>query len=249
MRSLLIGLMAFGLSWGTCLAAKPAPGRPNLELAFSDEFEGQQLDKEKWAVESGSPSHIMSSRWPENVEVRGGVLRLVTKAESRGGKEWTTGNIWTKPFTQQYGLFEARMKIAAASGLNNAFWLMPFKAPEGQDNFEIDIVEAHFPNEVSMNLHGWGKPHWGKPQVYKAKVDLSRDFHLYGLEWNEKELIWYFDGNIIRRLPNTNCHAPAPVRLSSAVMKANWAGPVTPALNNTAMEVDHVRVYKLPQAR
>ena len=75
-----------------------------------------------------------------------------------------------------------------------------------------------------------------------GRVDLSREFHGYGLEWNEQELVFYFDGKVLRREPNVFCHGAAPVWLSSAIIK--WAGPVTDQIDGTSMDVDWVRVYQ-----
>ena len=75
-----------------------------------------------------------------------------------------------------------------------------------------------------------------------APVNLARDFHTYGLEWSEKELVFYFDGRELRREKNEFCLSPSPIWLSLAIIP--WAGPVTDAIDGTAMEVDYVRVYK-----
>ncbi len=74
-------------------------------------------------------------------------------------------------------------------------------------------------------------------------VDFSKEFHTFGLEWNAEELIFYLDGNEIRRSKNEFCHSPAPVWLSLAIVK--WAGPLNEQqLDGTFMEVDYVRIYK-----
>ena len=212
------------------------------KLVFQDEFNGPELDRRVWQVESGSPGHILSSRWPENVVVTNGLLRLLTRKEARGGKVWTTGNIWTRTYQAQYGYFEARMRIAKASGLNNAFWLMTTNKPTDPIHFEIDITEAHYPNIHTMTLHNWSGKHTATGARFIAEEDLSSDFHLYALEWNARELIWYFDGQVVRRSSNTFCHAASPLRLSSAV--GRWAGRISDALDGTSMDVDWVRVYQ-----
>jgi len=77
---------------------------------------------------------------------------------------------------------------------------------------------------------------------YNKAIDLSKEFHTYGLLWNQKELIWYFDGKEIRRELNTFCNGEANIWLSSAI--AGWAGPVSDKIDGTAMKVDYVRVYE-----
>ena len=75
-----------------------------------------------------------------------------------------------------------------------------------------------------------------------APPDLGHSFHVYGLEWNEEELIYYFDGKEIRRMENEICHEPAPVFLSLAIIR--WAGLVTDDIHNESMDVDWVRVWE-----
>ena len=80
------------------------------------------------------------------------------------------------------------------------------------------------------------------PRDADAPPDLGSSFHVYGLEWNEKELIYYFDGQEIRRIENSICHSEAPVWLSLAIIR--WAGAVTDAIDGTSMDVDWVRVWQ-----
>ncbi|TAE78634.1 MAG: glycosyl hydrolase family protein [Verrucomicrobia bacterium] len=91
--------------------------------------------------------------------------------------------------------------------------------------------------------------HDGGKWVELAKFDLvdgrynfARDFHTYGLHWTEKELVFYFNGKELRREKNEFCHSPAPVWLSLAII--GWGGKISDAIDGTAMEVDHVRIYQ-----
>ena len=175
------------------------------------------------------------------MEVKDGVLRLLTKKEKIKGyetKDWTTGNIWVKSsvFRQKGGWWEASIKINAASGLNNAFWMI-------NGGKEIDIVEAHYRNVVNTNLHvteNGKKTQYSK--AYHAKFDLSADFHTYALHWTEKELIYYFDGEEIVRKTNYGADSEMWPYLSTAVL--NWAGKITDEADGQAMEVDWVRIYQ-----
>lgn len=77
---------------------KPALQNANeWQLVWSDEFDYSNDYLERiWESQNGPSGHILCSRWRENVEVKNGMLRLINKKESRGGQEWTSGNIWTK---------------------------------------------------------------------------------------------------------------------------------------------------------
>lgn len=128
-------------------------------------------------------------------------------------------------------------------------------------------VEIAFPGERVVGciqfLNGWpDKGSWsgmmdnyrieyhdGARWIEMAKFDIldgqhnfARDFHTYGLQWTEKELVFYFNGKEIRREKNTFCHSPAPVWLSLAII--GWGGKITDAIDGTFMEVDHVRIFR-----
>jgi beta-glucanase (GH16 family) len=384
------------------------PGRAGQwKLTWSDEFDyPNPMLEERWVSQNSGSTHILSSRWRENADVSNGTLKLINKKETRGGNDWTSGNIWTKQ-QFQYGYYECRYRYAAAEATNNSFWIMTQgKQPEGKKIFEIDINEGHYPNEVNTNIHnhsdvtivngkkthpsssksfafgarpditiqleipvitrrvrltstqgghfhlgefriynvnpdgypdpfsptadqdqpglvnfakdakvttsgfykggedtsknivdgditkrwtsnvegtkfvefdfpedrtigcvqfvnGWSNQgHWnglmdrykveyhdGSGWIEMAKFDIldgnynfARDFQTYGLEWTEKELVFYFNGKEIRREKNEFCHQPAPVWLSLAVIA--WGGQITDAIHGTFMEVDYVRIYQ-----
>jgi len=133
---------------------------------------------------------------------------------------------------------------------------------DGDKWVEIDLAGERTIGCVQF-LNGWGKPgdwkgliedyrvawHDGATWIDMAAFDLregsatfAREFHTFGLDWTEKELVFYLDGKELRRERNAFCHSPAPVWLSLAVIA--WAGRVTDAADGAAMEVDHVRVYR-----
>lgn len=127
-------------------------------MKWNDEFDYSNDDLDKnWISQNGPTENewVLSSRWRDNAVVKDGVLYLLSKKESRGGQDWTTGNVWTKE-TFGYGYYEARMKYAGAYGTNNSFWLWPKQGVgEGDKACEIDINEGHFPNIINTNVHNW----------------------------------------------------------------------------------------------
>ncbi|NOZ21928.1 MAG: glycoside hydrolase family 16 protein [Planctomycetes bacterium] len=232
------------------------PSHAEWEMTFHDEFEGNGVNWDVWESSAGprGKDHP-EGRWPENNVVKDGILYQVTKRENppRGGKEWSSAHIWTRTFTQKYGYFECRIRYGRY--LNNAFWLFrpPGKRYPDPPHFEIDINEGHTPRDVAMTLHFYIYPEGEKVgdiystnKTWKAPMDLDRDFHVYACEWNEQEIIWYFDGQPVRRLKNPVCHAPADVRLSTVIMTRALEkdGIDIATMDGVSMAVDWVRVYR-----
>jgi beta-glucanase (GH16 family) len=86
---------------------------------------------------------------------------------------------------------------------------------------------------------------WKELKSFDASrdVNLAKEFHTYGLEWNENELVYYFDRKEIRRIPNTFCkETPTPIWLSEAIF--SWMNPVSSEIIGSQMEIDYVRVYQ-----
>ncbi|MEM9337504.1 MAG: family 16 glycosylhydrolase [Bacteroidota bacterium] len=74
------------------------------------------------------------------------------------------------------------------------------------------------------------------------QYDFSEEFHTYALEWNEEELVFYFDGQELRRSKNEFCHSEAPIFLSLALIK--WHGTLKDDLDGKSMKVDYVKYYQ-----
>jgi hypothetical protein len=220
------------------MEVRTGPPEGEWTMVFSDDFDGDAPDPAKWRVSDGETwGKLLSVRMRGNVVVEDGLLRLVTRREDVLGKQWTTGMLGTGGlFAQAYGYWEARMRYAGAPGLNNAFWTRP---PGKESDFEIDFNEGHWPNTVNISLHQDDLP--SDQKAWRALVNLSRDFHVYGCLWTEKEVVFYWDGMEIGRKPNTKAHQPSPVIFSTAVIP--WAGLAGDRLDGQSMDVDWVRVW------
>lgn len=247
MNTMGLVMVAAGLAWaaGAAEVQSRLPDGP-WRLAFEESFDGALADVDaRWSFQNGPSGHILCSRWRDNASVSNGVLHLTARKESRAGQAWTAASLRTQA-KFRYGYFECRYRYAKATGTNNSFWLMTTEGdgPEKKDGkFEIDVNEGHVPDEINMNVHNWSGQHWSKSKsLRRAGASLAEEYHLYGLLWTERELVWYVDGQEIRRESNTICRRPAPVFLSLAIVK--WAGPVTDAIDGTSMDVDFVRVYE-----
>lgn len=85
---------------------------------------------------------------------------------------------------------------------------------------------------------------WKQMSVMDVEEDsnFGKEYHTYGLEWDEENIIFYFDGKEIRREKNEFCYSETPIWLSLAIIP--WAGEVTDKIDGTSMKVDWVRYYQ-----
>lgn len=195
---------------------KVAEGARKYKLVWSDEFNGNSLDKSKWNVMDMTfiPTNLEKEAYkPENVTVSDGCLHLTAKKEHcvppvGAVKEYSSGRIDTNgKFSQKYGKFEASIKFPKNSGGSwPAFWMLSASQPHGTiwpNSGEIDIME-HVGNEHTMlsnAIHTFNKKggeSWQKKTYWDDLED--GEFHTYTLEWIEKywsgkdALIFYKDG-------------------------------------------------------
>lgn len=195
-----------------------------------------------WTVERDDNPTLASCRRPDSVEASNSGLKLkvLLSSDCRSAR-WSTGHIATK-VKYGYGFYEVTMKIADIPGQNNAFWLTT------DDNFEIDVGEAQYPNYIHIGLQYWppGKTekHAGVGWGAKFDKDLSQGFHDLGLLWTPEDIVFEVDGEpVAAALIHGAIKGPANVRLSTAL--GNWAGKVPEHPEGHSMIVQSFRVFSL----
>ncbi len=185
---------------------------------FSDDFEGE-LNRNVWSghYQYGSTTEARKgSYWNQYLaETQNGnlVIPVTYLEDGMGGKGagWYTAGIDTDEdapdcFSQKFGYFECRCILPKGADIWSAFWLMNDGVYEedgnGRDGTEIDIFESDgyerfFKNNVSSNLHfdGYNEAHqnFGAAR-FLLKNNPYEEFNTYGLEWNEKEYVFYING-------------------------------------------------------
>ena len=117
------------------------------ELVWADEFDGDSLDRSKWAPEEscwggGNYERQCYTDRPDNIAVEGGLLLLKAKKERFVGparppeiadnpnprlvQPYTSGKVRTRGLhAWRYGRIEARARVPAGQGTCPAIWLMP----------------------------------------------------------------------------------------------------------------------------
>lgn len=133
----------------------------------------------------------------ENVRVENGLL-VITAREAANG--YTSARIKTQGlFDQQYGRFEARIRLPRGKGLWPAFWLLGNNCDQNPWPAcgEIDIMEnvGNEPTVIFGSVHG---PNYSGAESVSKKYELTNDrfdtdFHIFGIEWSPGEINYYVD--------------------------------------------------------
>ncbi|YCM44170.1 glycoside hydrolase family 16 protein [Verrucomicrobiaceae bacterium 227] len=179
---------------------------------WQDEFNGNSLDRSKWAHEvnsygGGNNERQYYSDSPKNTVVSDGKLQLKLFREP-----FTTVDGKTQPYTSsrirsmyrgdwKYGKFEIRAKMPGGQGIWPAAWMLPTNSPYGiwAACGEIDIIESHGTDvdQTFGTLHFGGQwpDNTHKGAIYRfPKKNAAEDFHVYGVEWSKDEISWFLDG-------------------------------------------------------
>lgn len=245
----------------------PAPSShvpDEYELVFFDEFATEGLNTANWRhrYNEGHQYGVgFASRG--SVEQPGdGYLYLTTRYEN---EQLLTGMLRSQQ-QFQYGYFEARIRFQQLQGHHGAFWLQSetygqIVGNPGQSGAEIDIIEffgnGRIPTDAKQNVYydpylsseerAAGKKQPGDEfEVFYRNnhdgIELSEDFHVFGLLWTEQEYIFFIDGVETWRTSAGLSHIEEYIVLSLAA--SEWENNVRDvALFPDQMLIDYVRVY------
>jgi beta-glucanase (GH16 family) len=227
------------------------------------------VDLQKWSFQNGDGCDIGPDlcgwgnnelQWyqAQNAVVEDGILKIIAKRESQGGKAYTSSRMRTiNKGDWTYGRFEASIKLPTGQGLWPAFWMLPTREVYGKwpQSGEIDIVElvGHEPNIAHATIH-YGNI-WPNNQsstnIFELASGIFNDeFHEFAVEWEPNVIRWYIDGYLYStktrndiggfRWPfDQDFHF-----LLNVAVGGNWPGnPSSSTVFPQTMEVDYVRVY------
>ncbi|MEP4930834.1 family 16 glycosylhydrolase [Haloferula sp.] len=196
-----------------------------LNDSVSDEFDGEELDTNKWFVQGRDDGYhkwkgrAPSQFAPHNVTVADGHLVLTSRwepdyafsKEEFGGRNYenitTAGIISEASFL--YGYMETRSKAGDAA-MTSSFWALGYQS-------ELDMFEQMGrPRKADPNTSGGNKfekaymfsIHDWRPEIIKGENKIfththqlpyrvADDFHVYGCEWDPEFLKFYVDGKLV----------------------------------------------------
>ncbi|MCW2796110.1 glycoside hydrolase family 16 protein [Nocardioides sp.] len=241
--------------------------------SFDDEFNARTLDRTKWVPQTTGFStgtaqvHACYVDDPANISVSGGSLNLTVRKlaqpvpcasnPSLTPSPYTSGSVSTYHlFSQQYGRFEARIKVAAtrSPGLQETFWLWPddrvTSAALWPTAGEIDVVESYsvYPDLGVPFLHYGATDNGGPvPGTNTAWNCVARRgvFNTWTLEWTPAQLKIMVNGRtcLVNTSGDTAFNKPYIAAFTQALGGAgNVYDGRTPM--PATMNVDYLRVWK-----
>lgn len=162
-----------------------------------------QIDLKNWIISSGwSNGEHQSCEWRAHaisavdghlqleLSDKGGIVRPIGCAEIHNSVR--TG----------FGRYEARLRTAAGSGLNTAFFTYvgpPTGVPE-HDEIDFEFI-GKAPDTVDLTVWANGKSSLGAAKRIPLGFDASKGFHDYAFEWRPDSVRWYVDNKLIYETP------------------------------------------------
>jgi len=222
---------------------------------LSDEFEGDQLDEDKWFKVNpdwlGQAPAFFSTN---NVSVSNGVLNLTFRQDKR--PEWledekfdgySAASVMNRK-RAQYGYFEVRAKPIDFAVKSK--WVMHTGYEDDTassiDIFELQGKQSGKRNQLQMASRMFKAPGLEKgihqKGVWYAPFPLNEDFHVYGLKWTSDEITYFLDGVEVRRVENKHHHLDT--RIAFHCMPISPEKLPQDEQLPTAFQIDYIRSWQ-----
>ncbi len=247
------------------LARSFDPVKAGWKLAFSDEFNGNEVDWSKWYSPGGRNNIALDGK---------GHLSIKTDY-GKDGRNLESGSLWSIP-RFLYGYFEARVRFTRQPGWWAAFFLYGDRNTNPMmDGFEIDIFEDYYtrprkkgdpPGKVlDHNLHvvldGVYKS-WNYNSIIPGSLD---DFYTIACKWTPFEISYYMNG---KQIAGTATHSTYSTVTFDPFHHSTGVTPLHAILSGGAPRqdggfcgfkkdgvfpeyylVDYIRIYSYPQEK
>lgn len=239
-----------------------------LELTWSDEFEGPDINMADWTFETGATgwgnNELQNYTNGANASINDGILILTaTKINNsvQVGSYNSTRMVTKNKEEFTYGRIEIRAKLPSGRGIWPAIWMLGsnISQVDWPACGEIDIMEyvGYEPDVIHSTIHtpsGFNADGSGSS---KTLTTAEEEFHVYGILWTERKIVFYTDS------PSNVTHTYAPFAktdenwpfdlpqffIMNIAVGGNWGGAqgIDNSIFPQTMEVDYVRVYQEPR--
>ena len=200
------------------------PDGYDFELVWSDEFDGETVDKEKWDFRRsimGKPHPGWTDKavklengcavfgiYEENGEVVSSQLQTgynfmdepVQKSKfMEEHLQWPIGKLRQSKYLKKYGYFECRCRLQKMPGWWSAFWIQSPIIGASLDpkltGSEVDIMESSRPGRVHRHNVFTNGYGLDMQRFCAGGQDMDTEqFHTFGVLWLPDKYVFYVDG-------------------------------------------------------
>lgn len=233
---------------------------PSMELVWSDEFSGTELNSNNWGFDLGNGCNSGVCGWgnneletytnlPANIRVENGTVKI-TALSSNGN--YTSARIKTQEkVAVTYGRIDVRAKLPKGQGIWPAIWMLGENITSAgwPACGEIDIMElvGHQPQTTHGTVHyhkdGY-KSSTGSSSLTTG--NFSDQFHVFTLIWERDKMTWYVDNKSFKTFnPDVAAFTKPFFFILNLAVGGNWPGPPDgTTFFPQEMAVDYVRVFQ-----
>jgi beta-glucanase (GH16 family) len=225
------------------------PFRTGWTLYFQNEFNEPTLDGAGWWAQVTERENEGAIFRHENVSVKDSCMQLTIRKEKFKNYEYTAGLVFKAELVPINTYTEISCKVPKGMGFWPAFW---FWVGAGETYQEIDAAEftGQRPFQFQANNYYWDakrkKIRTDSKRISPiypdgTRLDVTETFHVYGLEWTEKHIRFYFDNRLVREIKK---HIPKnPMVLILGMGLYPNENPPESALP-AHFSIDYVRIFK-----
>lgn len=241
-KKIFLSFMAFAFLNGYYVHADVSAisENENSTLIWSDEFDGNNIDLNKWSYELGNwkldeNGNYITSGWgnneqqfytDKNASVSDGVLTISARYENysdeiQGNYAYTSSKLSTQyKFSTCGGRIEVRSRCDSGKSLWPAIWMLPEDSLYGgwAASGEIDIMEGwgSTPEKICGTIHFgdlWPNNTYLTNDYFFENGDSTENWHTYAIEWDSDYIRWYVDDVLYSEQTewySANRKSPAP---------------------------------------
>jgi len=239
-----------------------------FELTFSDEFNGAEINEEKWNTSLFGPETVIFEQLQYYVDTQDpdetipspfvfdgehlSIVASTTPDDLRNdvnGQRYLSGILTTRErFTMRYGYVETRVDLPAGRGTWPSLWMLAAdsagRSPEVYI-FEYDggRADSIFHNYNYVDDEG----NLRSPSQQESEVaGISEGFHTFGMRWTPSEMLFYVNGQPSWRIIGENLPDEDMFLVLNLAMGGLWPGDPDDTTPDPAIfEIDYIRVYEL----
>jgi len=239
----------------------------NMNIVWSDEFEGTAIKTNLWTYDTGAGGWGNNEREnytsrTNNAYVSNGLLHIVARAEHYGSSSYTSARIKSEGlYSFKYGRVEWRAQLPTGLGFWPALWMLGtnISSVGWPGCGEIDVMES----SGSSNWMAQGSIHSGSDATAICGLTDGgsvTNFNTYTLDWTTNAILFYVNGHLYESQygwgsSTTNAY-PFPFNqpfflIMNMAIGGNYLGnPSTNEINSGSvfpaeMRVDYVRLYNV----